>query len=202
MSKLKVYPLQNINFKQRFFPQLISSLNYNFIKFEHFNKYDDPLFPISKKTQANTDSVIEDDLKQLKEESHTSFSDIDYETTILMVDDEEVCLCGMEIMLIGTPYSIVTLSKSTEVIGYIYNNLDNIDLIFLNLNMPEMNGLELLEKIKNDRMLASIPIILQSACTDETEINKAYILGISGFLKKPYKKSQVLHAIKEALSEK
>lgn len=202
MCKLKVYPLQNINFKQRFFSQLTSTLSYDFLKCEHFNKYNNPLFSICNKTQTSNDSAIENDSQQPEEELPTSISDIDYEATILMVDDEEICLYGMEIMLMGTPYSIVTLNKSTEAIEYIYNNLDNIDLIFLDLNMPEMNGLELLEKIRNDRMLASIPVILQSACTDETKINKAYILGISGFLKKPYKKSQVLHAIKEALNEK
>lgn len=181
--------------------KLSQQLGYKFLTHEHFNTWDNK--SSSSKLNRGLPSVnpiaYEDAQKVDLDEPDP---EVGHKATILMVDDEDVCLYSMKIMLMGTPYSLVTLNKSTEAIEYIYANIYNIDLIFLDLNMPEINGLELLEKIKSDRMLSCIPVILQSACANDNDIIKAYILGISSFLQKPYKKNQVLSAIKGVLDDK
>lgn len=197
MNNPKNYFLsQKYNYQQA--AKLSKHLDYKCLDHSYFNQWDKKL----SNTHCNNNKKPTFNSETQDKEKDIPNSQIEHGATILMIDDEDVYLYSMEIILMGTPYSLITLNKSTEALEYIYANIDNIDLIFLDLNMPEMNGLELLEKIKNDRMLASIPVILQSACTDESEIKKAYILDITSFLHKPYDKSQVLYAIKKALNKK
>lgn len=201
MNKLNNYLFSPVSMKRKSATKLSQQLGYEFLNDKQFNKWNKKLSDEIDKKSISIDSISSKG-SQTEDSNNLDIEEVEREATILMIDDEDVCLYSMEIMLMGTPYSIVTLNKCTEAIEYIYANIDNIDLIFLDLNMPEMNGLELLEEIKSDRMLSCIPVILQSACANDNDIINAYILGISSFLQKPYKKNQVLSAIKGALDDK
>jgi CheY-like chemotaxis protein len=61
------------------------------------------------------------------------------------------------------------------------------DYIFLDVNMPDINGLKCLEKIKKVRALKDIPIILYSNFIDENIVTKALSIGASTCVKKPKK---------------
>jgi CheY-like chemotaxis protein len=59
------------------------------------------------------------------------------------------------------------------------------DLLFLDLNMPGLSGLELLRIVKSDQSLSTIPVIMFSGSEDEEDVNCAYAHHASGFIKKP-----------------
>ena len=126
-------------------------------------------------------------------------SSIQNKKTILMIDDEEICLLSMEILLLGSLYSLIKANNSKEGIEYLENNPDAIDLIFLDLMMPDIYGLDLLAYIKNDPLLSKIPVIIQSGIANQNDIEKAYSLGASDFIRKPYKKDTVLNSIEKIL---
>lgn len=63
------------------------------------------------------------------------------------------------------------------------------DYIFLDVNMPEINGLEFLEEIKEINALKEVPVILYSNFIDETVVNKALVAGAAACVKKPRKVS-------------
>lgn len=59
------------------------------------------------------------------------------------------------------------------------------ELILLDLNMPRKNGFEALKEIKEDKKLRWIPIVVLSTSGSETDIHKAYELGINAYIRKP-----------------
>lgn len=67
----------------------------------------------------------------------------------------------------------------------LYPELPVPDLIFLDINMPLMNGLECLNEIKSHLHLKDIPVVMYSTSASETTIETAYNLGASLFIEKP-----------------
>ena len=69
--------------------------------------------------------------------------------------------------------------------GEQYANVPRPDLILLDLNMPRMNGLELLEKVKGDKSLKQIPVIILTISEAEEDISRAYDLNANCYINKP-----------------
>lgn len=119
---------------------------------------------------------------------------------ILMIDDEDICLSSMELLLTNTPYKLIKANSGSDAIKYLKNNYDSVDLILLDLMMPDIYGLNILESIKKDSKLKKIPVILQSGTSDKSEIQKAYSLGIFSYISKPYKRNIILAEISKAIN--
>ena len=61
-----------------------------------------------------------------------------------------------------------------------------VDVIISDINMPEMNGLELLERLKKDELYKEIPVIMISTEGSAERMEKAFAQGAQGFIKKPF----------------
>ncbi len=70
-------------------------------------------------------------------------------------------------------------------------------LVFLDLNMPVMNGFECLSEIKKNPDLPEVPIIIFSTSNDEHDIARAQELGASGYLHKPNDNEDLITTLKE-----
>jgi CheY-like chemotaxis protein len=68
----------------------------------------------------------------------------------------------------------------------------DIDLVFLDINMPRMNGLELLARIKLDAGLASIPVVIISTEGKEADVIRGLKTGAAAYVKKPFRNEEVL----------
>ncbi len=119
---------------------------------------------------------------------------------ILMIDDEEVCLNSMELLLMDSGYNLIKSDNSINGLEYLKNNFDSVNVVLLDLMMPDVNGLDMLTEIKRNPNLTKIPIILQTGASNEVLINKAYKIGIAGYLKKPYSKEAVIAEIQKSLN--
>ena len=117
---------------------------------------------------------------------------------ILMIDDDQVCLMGVEMLLFNTDFTLISALGGKEGLKYLLT-YPKIDLILLDMMMPEVTGLALLEIIKQDAYLKKIPVILQTGVVSEVEIEKAYALGIVSVLRKPYTQPMLLREIARAL---
>lgn len=79
----------------------------------------------------------------------------------------------------------------TSIDGYdLLNTLNNTsppppDVIFLDINMPKLDGLECLTKIKNNPSYKDIPVIIFSTSSNQENIEKAKLIGASYYIKKP-----------------
>jgi two-component system sensor histidine kinase ChiS len=113
---------------------------------------------------------------------------------ILVVDDEESCLMSVDLLLRGTGYILLKAKNGHEALEFL-NSGQSIDLIMLDLMMPDMYGLNVLEKI--DPINSKIPVILQSGSSDEQEIKKAFSMGVVDYIRKPYEKNSLLSKIRK-----
>lgn len=62
-----------------------------------------------------------------------------------------------------------------------------IDIVFADLNMPEMNGVELVEKMSEDSMLVSTPVVIISSEKRQAKIDELKKRGIRAYIKKPFR---------------
>lgn len=88
-----------------------------------------------------------------------------------------------ELKFVGDGLELLDYLRSEGI--YAETPVDLPNLILLDLNMPRMNGLEALEKIKSDPKLRLIPVVVLSTSNSQTDIVSCYSLGAASFLTKP-----------------
>lgn len=118
---------------------------------------------------------------------------------ILIIDDEESCLISMEILLINSPYSLVKANSGELALKYL-EEYNDIDVIMLDLMMPDILGLDLLKIIKSNPKFSNIPVILQTGSSNEELIEAALSSGAIAYVKKPYSKLEIFNALDTALN--
>lgn len=110
--------------------------------------------------------------------------------TVLVVEDE---IINQEILkeILGSQYDIITATNGLEAIHELTTSIRPISLIMLDLNMPTMDGIEFLNKIK-EYNIKSIPIIV---ITSEADMELSSLeLGATDFIKKPYDMPEIIKA--------
>lgn len=118
--------------------------------------------------------------------------------TILLVDDEKSVLAVGETMLSRFGYDVIVAENGRKAVEIFDSKSDNIDLIILDMIMPEMNGRDsfyALRKIKAD-----IPIIVASGFTHEDYIDELNNSGLNGFIQKPFRKAELSAIIAEVMN--
>jgi len=66
-----------------------------------------------------------------------------------------------------------------------YAEAPNVSLLLLDLKMPKMNGLEVLEHVKSDKTLKKLPIVMLTTSNRNEDVEKAYDRGCNGYIVKP-----------------
>jgi CheY-like chemotaxis protein len=111
---------------------------------------------------------------------------------ILVVEDSPIYqdLIEEAIAELNMPLQINLVTNGEEALWFlrqqrIYTNAPIPKLILLDLNIPKINGLELLEMIKNDPKLKAIPVIILTSSSLDTDINRSYQLHANCYITKP-----------------
>ena len=120
---------------------------------------------------------------------------------ILLVDDEEINLMLAELLL-EDEYEIYKARSGDEAIKYLCNKEFTPSVILLDIIMPNMNGWEILNRIKAISFLKDIPIIFLTSVEGETEKDLAYKMGIADYITKPYDMIVLKSRIKEVIKRK
>jgi len=103
------------------------------------------------------------------------------EFRILLIDDEPAQITSIKSFLKRRTYSILTASSGEEGISYIDDG--NVDLVFTDFRMPDMNGLEVVKNIK--RINPEIPVVVITAFSDTQDAVKVMKEGAFDYLSKP-----------------
>ena len=119
---------------------------------------------------------------------------------ILVIEDEEGILENIKDLLEINDYNVVTAPDGIR--GYQKAILDKPDLIICDIMMPEMNGFELLETLKNEEGMENIPFIFLSAKSDDADIRTGMNLGADDYIKKPFKQEDLLKSVDNKLNKK
>ena len=115
--------------------------------------------------------------------------------TILAVDDKAFFLNMITTQLQGEGYRLTCVNSGKAALKFLQNATP--DLFILDIEMPEMNGLELAKKIRDAGHKA--PIIFLTANTDRDSIAKAKKTGATDFVVKPINKVQLIGKIKKII---
>ena len=125
---------------------------------------------------------------------------MDIQKTILIVDDTDT---NIEVLmnLLEDRYDLLASLDGESALEII--DEEHIDLILLDIMMPEMDGFEVCRRLKKNPQTADIPVIFITAKTDDDSIEKAYELGGVDYITKPFRAREVLSRIANhlALSE-
>lgn len=114
---------------------------------------------------------------------------------ILLVDDERFFRDSLAKYL-STRYRILSASNGNEAMRAINENRD-INLIISDMEMPEMNGIELLEKLNHDKL--DIPTIVLTGSATMNKASAVMRLGAYDYLTKPVDLDQLESSIKRAI---
>ncbi|HEV2706178.1 MAG TPA: response regulator [Pyrinomonadaceae bacterium] len=93
---------------------------------------------------------------------------------------------------------VARVSSGVEAIKLVAT--DSFDLVLTDVNMPDINGLELLRFIKTNERLSALPVLVISTDTAEAERLRALSLGADGYLAKPFTPDQLRAAIEQVFS--
>ena len=124
------------------------------------------------------------------------------ELHILLVEDNEgdivLTLDAFEESKIKTKISVVKNGK--DALDFLFKregfkDVEKPDMILLDLNIPIFNGLEVLNKVKEDPILKKIPVIILTTSSNPIEINKAYEYHANSFVTKPIDMIEFLKTI-------
>lgn len=108
---------------------------------------------------------------------------MDKEKIILLIEDDKLIREIYTFTLQKAGYEVFAAADGDEGVQHAKNHPD-AKLIFLDVIMPEANGVEVLKKLKADPATAKIPVILLSNLTDEKVVDEAIKLGASEYLVK------------------
>ena len=108
--------------------------------------------------------------------------------TVLIVDDQEINVEILRNMLDGT-YNVYSAFNGQEALEVL--DKTEVDLVFLDLVMPVMDGFEVLENIKKDQRFRNLPVIFITSETDSFSEARGLSLGAVDYIRKPYESNIV-----------
>ena len=117
---------------------------------------------------------------------------------ILAVDDSEIDLDIVEIML-QDKYTVLPTKSGKEALDFLLHN--NVDLILLDLMMPEMDGWETFRRIKDLSHISSIPVAFLTSVHGTEEQNEAKRIGAADYIFKPYTRGDLLKRVKNIIKK-
>ena len=117
------------------------------------------------------------------------------EIRLLVADDHEVVRCGLKSMLADTGIKVVgEVATGSEAVKYALEN--DVDVVLLDIRMPDGDGLTALGRIKLDK--PDLPVLILSTFDNPTYVARAVALGASGYLLKGSPRDSLVAAIQKA----
>jgi two-component system, response regulator len=120
--------------------------------------------------------------------------------TILLVednaDDEQLTLRAMRHSEI--PNIIRVARDGAEALEYLYGPNANLpDLILMDLKLPKVSGLEVLQRIRQEPTTATLPIVILTSSDEERDILESYSLGANSYIRKPVDFDEFIEAVRQ-----
>lgn len=120
---------------------------------------------------------------------------------ILSVDDSAIIRKIIRMAVEVIEYEFLEAGDGEEALNVMDEHYSNIALILLDLNMPGINGFELLKIIKSDDKFKSIPVMMVTTESEKLNIIKAIQLGANNYVVKPFTMEEITKKMYEALGK-
>jgi CheY-like chemotaxis protein len=125
---------------------------------------------------------------------------------ILLVEDDprdvELTITALEDYKLAN--EVVVCRDGQEALDYLFRRgkfcdriNDNPAVIMLDLKLPKVNGLEVLQQIRSDERLRMIPVVMLTSSHEEKDMMRSYQLGVNAYVVKPVDFHEFINAVKE-----
>ncbi|PKM94411.1 MAG: response regulator [Firmicutes bacterium HGW-Firmicutes-1] len=118
---------------------------------------------------------------------------------ILSVDDSLTMRKIIKSHVEALGYELLEASEGANGLQVLNNEIHNIGLILLDWNMPGMNGMEFLQKVKSNVLYHNIPIIMVTTEAERESIVKAVQQGVSNYILKPFTNEELTKKINQCI---
>jgi DNA-binding response OmpR family regulator len=112
---------------------------------------------------------------------------------ILIVDDNADSLTIMGSILSRNGYRVLAAASGAEALEHLRN--EKPDVVLLDVMMPKMSGIEVLQQIKGQVATGRVPVILVTAKTRDDDLMSGYQYGADYYITKPFTAKQLLYGI-------
>ncbi len=126
--------------------------------------------------------------------------------TIIMIEDDEghALLIERNIRRAGVTNDIMPFKNGTDAVRFLFGpdgsgsvNSGRALLILLDLNLPDMSGVDILKRVKENEHLKLTPVVVLTTTDDEREIKRCYDLGANVYITKPVNYESFANAIRQ-----
>ena len=123
--------------------------------------------------------------------------------TVLVVDDMDTCAVLLEMALLRIPgVNVACTASGKEALQFLNASDSSICALVTDLNMPYVDGFELIARVRSERRFAALPIIVVSGDTDPDTPDRVSSLGVDAFFAKPYSPAIVRQTLESLLDAK
>lgn len=111
--------------------------------------------------------------------------------TVLLIEDsnDDAILTKRAMEKLAFPFQFVTAKNGDDAFNYLYGNKSSHNyepkLILLDLNLPKVSGLEILQRIKSDPASKTIPVVVLTSSREDKDIRQCLELGANSYIQKP-----------------
>jgi PAS domain S-box-containing protein len=127
------------------------------------------------------------------------------QTHILIVDDSQDFLDMLEGQLRHAGYCVTSSLSGQDALDILHHtsqpNQKAIDLVLLDIMMPDLDGVEVLERMRSDKALADIPVLILTALDGVAEKVRAFDAGANDYLTKPFDSREVIIRVRSLLHQ-
>ena len=121
------------------------------------------------------------------------------DTTILIVDDDDMML-KMASFILGdeAKYNVIKANSGLQCLRALQSG-EKIDLILLDIQMPGMDGIKVMELIQKHDYWSQIPVVFLTASSDKGTVMRAGQMGAVGYIKKPFIPEDLVERVESLL---
>ena len=116
---------------------------------------------------------------------------------VVVADDEEDILTLVSTIVERAGHEVVSVRDGAQALAAIRERRP--DLVVLDISMPEVDGLEVLRRVRADGETRELPVLLLSARAQEADVRRGFDTGASAYVKKPFSPSELARRVDELL---
>lgn len=125
---------------------------------------------------------------------------------ILIVDDSEDIRLFLKTLVASLGHSVTTADSAAQALALLKQDAatseHGIDIVLMDVVMPEMNGIEACRAIRESDDTKELPVIMVTALTDTEDLDKAFQAGANDYITKPVRKRELLARVRSSLALK
>src|SRR5205085_3620209 len=120
-----------------------------------------------------------------------------FQPTVLLVEDDDLVLDAMTRMLVRRGYYVLTAASGHDAIGLLRAPLQPINVIILDVNLPDVSGIDLCARIRE--LHPVMPVVVCTGSTDPADLVELLRMGVSRYIRKPVPMAELLASVEAAL---